>query len=128
MDDSTNPIISKMVTTPSTRPFSQRSQEGYLMVDHRASPGINSSKFQCMGLPLKEGSVVEVATLTCSHCKTVCIRNPLRVRDRGYCIKCNHYICDGCAIALKVTGVCRPWNQVVDEVMDGKPPVLARQV
>lgn len=79
-----------------------------MLVDHRASPGLP-------GLP----QVFEAATLTCAHCKTVAIKNPDRTRERGHCFRCNSYICDACA-ALKR---CRPWAQVVDELLDGKTPV-----
>lgn len=103
--------------------------EGYLFVDHRASPGIPPELAQKLGLDPKqvgEGKVMEAKTLTCNHCKAVLIFNPLRTRERGHCFKCNAYICDTC----KAVGECRPWAQVVDDVIDGKTPipVLARDL
>jgi hypothetical protein len=112
--------------------FSQRSREGYLLFDHQASPGIPAPLVERTGLApdFGEGRRLELATLTCSHCRTVAIKNPLRTRERGHCFKCNHYVCDACAAALKATGICRPWDHVVSDVVDGKTPLplLARDV
>lgn len=106
---------------------------GYLFMDHRASPGLPESFARRMGVDPKlvaEGGLFEADTLRCNHCGTPVIKNPYRVRARGNCSKCNSYICDGCAGALKANGVCRPFTQVVDDVMDGKTPiaVLAKDV
>lgn len=75
-------------------------QQGYVFIDHRASPGLTESEARVMGYDPKavcEGGVMEADTLTCAHCKTVVIPNPMRVRERGHCAKCMHYVCDGCA-------------------------------
>lgn len=77
--------------------------EGYLMVDHRASPGIPADLALKMGRDPKlcgEGKLFEAATLTCSHCTNVVVKNPLRVRERGFCAKCNGFVCDGCHAAM----------------------------
>lgn len=58
--------------------------------------------------------MLEAATSTCSHCQRQVIRNPSRVRDRHYCPKCDHYICDDCERDRVDTGVCRPFAQVLD--------------
>lgn len=80
---------------------SERSREGYLMIDHRASPGLPEDIARATGLDPKycgEGKMFEAATLTCSHCKAVVVKNPLRVRERSKCSRCGyHYICDLCA-------------------------------
>lgn len=114
-------------------PFQESSREGYLIVDHRASPGLPEMVVQrtaLAGIPLGEGKMFETATLTCGHCKTVQIKNPLRQRERGRCFKCAHYICDPCSAAYRVNLVCRPFAQVVDDLMTGRTatPVLARDV
>lgn len=74
---------------------------GYLMVDHRASPGLPEDVARAVGYDPKlcvEGKIFEADTLTCSHCKGVVVKNPLRTRERHSCLKCgNHFICDGCA-------------------------------
>lgn len=72
------------------------------MVDHRASPGLSEDVARAVGMDPKlvgEGKLLEAATLTCSHCKAVVMKNPLRERERASCRKCgNHYICDFCAM------------------------------
>ena len=108
-----------------------KQREGYLLIDHRASPGIPEDLAVAANLPpqyLREGKILELATLTCSHCKIPQIKNPLRTRERASCPKCFKYLCDLCGMAYQQTFVCRPWDQVVDDVLDGKTPVpvLAR--
>jgi hypothetical protein len=77
-------------------------QMGYLFVDHRASPGLTAEEARAVGFdPSMAGSkVIEADTMTCSHCKAVVVKNPLRQRERGFCLYCSHYICDCCAIAM----------------------------
>ena len=36
----------------------------------------------------------ESPTFTCKHCNRVVIMNPDRSRPRGYCRKCDAYVCD----------------------------------
>lgn len=81
---------------------SRTQREGYLMLDHTASPGLPADVARRMGLDPKltaEGKLLEAATIACGHCPGVFIRNPDRKRARGYCRQCDHYICDGCAAA-----------------------------
>jgi hypothetical protein len=78
---------------------SLKRHEGYLMVDHRFSPGLPPEVARQAGYDPKhagEGKLFEAASLTCSHCKTAYVKNPLRTRERAYCAKCDHYICDHC--------------------------------
>ena len=80
---------------------SLKRHEGYLFVDHRASPGLPEDIARKSGYDPKhcgEGALFEAATLTCSHCGCSFVKNPLRTRERAYCQKCDHYICDGCDI------------------------------
>jgi hypothetical protein len=78
---------------------------GYLMIDHRASPGLPEDLAISLRLdPTQcgEGKILEADTLTCSHCKTVVMKNPLRLREREVCAKCGfHYVCDICAAAMQ---------------------------
>lgn len=79
--------------------FWQRAKEGELMIDHRASPGLTEDQARLFGYDptaVKEGKLFEAATMTCGHCGTIVIRNPGRTRERGFCPKCSHYICDQC--------------------------------
>lgn len=103
--------------------LSKRSHEGYLMVDHRASPGIPEDKALQMGLDpylVKEGKVYETPTMTCSHCGVVVIMNPKRTRERAYCSKCDNYVCDTCDAARKETGyIHQSLNDLKDLVSSG---------
>lgn len=94
---------------------SKRSLEGWLMIDHRASPGINRADlapgFDAPVVP--GGKLFESATMMCAHCNGMVILNPDRTRERGNCWKCDRYICDLCA----ATGECRPYMQYVDEML-----------
>lgn len=101
-------------------PNSKRSKEGYLLIDHRDSPGMADEAMVKAGMPVGAGrGVFESATITCSHCQRVVVLNPLRTRDRGWCCKCDAYLCDWCYEAFKQTNICKPFvTQVVDEFMD----------
>src|SRR5215471_638169 len=92
---------------------SKRRHEGYVIIDHRAGPGVPGEMARFVGLPEKElrgGQVFESATITCSHCCAVVILNPDRQRPRGYCRKCDHYVCDKPECALE----CTPWGAIRD--------------
>lgn len=76
-------------------------REGYLFVDHRASPGLPEDMARRMG-GLPGSRLIEVATLTCCHCRTSVIKNPFRQRERASCVKCGlKYVCDLCAVKMR---------------------------
>lgn len=75
---------------------SKTSNEGYLLIDNRAAGG----------------TLLEAATVTCCHCQRTYIRNPLRVRARGYCAKCDAYVCDNPACSETCTNF---WSMIEDE-------------
>jgi hypothetical protein len=112
--------------------FSKKSQEGYLMVDHRFSPGLTEEEARLSGFDPKqcgEGKLFEAATLTCKHCKVAVVKNPLRTRDRPFCMECHHYICDLCAFKAAQPGyVHTPFDKIADDIMTaaalGSPPKL----
>ncbi len=86
------------------------SHEGYLMIDHRASPGTPQ---------VPGGTMLEAAASTCSHCQCQVIRNPARVRARAYCPKCDAYICDDCeAIRVAAGGACVPFEKLADQYFE----------
>lgn len=101
---------------------SLKRHEGYLFVDHRASPGLPEDVARQAGYDPKhcgEGKLFETATLTCSHCKTSYIKNPLRIRDRAYCAQCDHYICDFCDLKRNdPLYVHLPYSKVVDITLE----------
>lgn len=76
-----------------------RFEGGTIIVDHSSSPGLPEDIAREAGYDPKfcsEGKVFEAATLTCAHCKTSLVKNHFRIRERAFCQKCNHYICDFC--------------------------------
>ena len=80
-------------------------QGGLLTIDHRAGPGIPRETTDRMGLPpLPNDRLVEAPTYTCSHCPRVVVLNPGRIRPRGYCPKCDGYVCDFCEAARVTSG------------------------
>lgn len=100
-------------------------QQGYLLVDHQASPGLPEDVARLAGYDPKfcgEGKRFEADTLTCSHCKTAVVKNPLRQRERVHCFKCNHYICDFCAFKAysKPDFDHTPFDKIVDVIL-GQP-------
>lgn len=85
---------------------------GYLLIDHRNSPGVTPDFIRSCGkdpkdfLVVGEGKVLESDTLTCSHCQKVVLMSPTRKRARAMCGKCNKFICDECSGSLFMTGEC----------------------
>ncbi len=89
---------------------SRHTQEGYLFIDHRASPGTIS---------VPEGKLFEGATITCSHCQRMVVLNHDRTRERGYCPHCDHYICDQCNADRIAPGyIHKSFAQLVDEILE----------
>jgi hypothetical protein len=100
---------------------SLRRHEGYLMIDHRNSPGVSAELIQQSGKSapiVGAGALHEAPIITCSHCQAGMMLNPMRTRNREYCAKCDHYICDRCALVLKVTLECKPFRQVLDTLQE----------
>lgn len=78
---------------------SLKRHEGWLLIDHRASPGIPADVARKIGFDpetVGEGKLLETATLSCKHCGGAWLKNPHRIRARAYCKPCDHYICDDC--------------------------------
>ena len=102
---------------------SKKRFEGYLMMDHRASPGIPEDMARLAGLPVvAAGSTLyECATLHCCHCGGCWVPNTYRIRERGYCRSCDMYLCDSCVIeAAKPLYKHRSFKQLADMVMSGR--------
>jgi hypothetical protein len=97
---------------------SKRSHEGYYLIDNRLGPGVPDEAMVQQGLPPGSGhGIFESATFTCSHCEVVVVKNPDRSRERAWCKKCDHYICDTCGLALHQTGVCYPFKSKVIDIL-----------
>lgn len=98
---------------------SKRKHEGYLLIDNRNNEGVPEELLQTMpiALPKEAGKkVFEAAIITCSHCQVGVVVNPLRNRERAYCRKCDHYLCDRCgAIYGMSAGECRLYRKYIDK-------------
>lgn len=100
---------------------SLKRKEGWLMLDHRNSPGLPEDIAHATqpDLPVSFGrGLFECPTVTCSHCEAMVVLNPLRNRERAYCAKCDSYICDHCAARRQAGAECKPFKQLVDEVQE----------
>jgi hypothetical protein len=103
----------------------KRELEGYLKIDHSNSPGFTPEEAAAGArtsvLPfVGPGKVFEAATLTCGHwpCGRIVIKNPDRVRARGYCPKCDHFVCDFCEAERVKTGVCIPFQKGMADYLE----------
>ena len=73
---------------------------GYIMIDHRNSPGIPPelqhawAKAGKIAPDAPKNKLVEGDTCVCCHCGRVVILNPYRTRPRNSVVTCNHYVCD----------------------------------
>lgn len=101
--------------------FSKRELEGYLMIDHRESPGITPEQAAAAGhgtIPVCSGTLFQAATINCHCCTRLVVVNPDRTRARGYCPTHDAYSCDLCEAERVRTGVCVPFKKVIDDFMD----------
>ena len=82
---------------------SPRKYEGYFLRDDRASGG----------------KVMEAATYTCGHCQAIVMIDPLRTRERPFCKKCDHRLCDTCgAVQAATGGECKNMNHLIEEMRE----------
>lgn len=99
---------------------SLRRGAGYLQIDHTNSPGISADDVARLPFPgavvAPGGTVTERDIKQCSHCQRGIVLEPLRTRERGYCPRCNHYVCDQCEAIRVKTGECVPFPAVLDKV------------
>jgi hypothetical protein len=105
-------------------------KEGELFVDHRASPGLPAGTARKLGYEpsqVAEGKLFEAATIMCAHCNRIVVRNPLRDRERAFCMQCGGvYICDLCDDERrKPDYVHMSFRKIVDLVATGKATVMS---
>ena len=98
--------------------LSKRSLEGEIFIDHSASPGVTQAEIGDFGLAVPKGDIYESAIYTCSHCQCMVVINPQRSRERGWCSKCDKYICDECAYRLNVTLQCEVIQRTIDQLYE----------
>lgn len=85
----------------------KKRQEGELLINHKASPGLTSPILipGCDPLPIVgEGELLELKIMCCAHCNKEVILNPERIRTRGYCPNCDRYVCDTCEAVRPLLG------------------------
>lgn len=86
-------------------------RHGYLMIDHRASPGTAE---------VPEGTMREVDYACCAHCGGYTMLNPDRKRPRGHCRKCDAYVCDEAACQLRSAMEHVPYKQIIDRAYEAQ--------
>jgi hypothetical protein len=92
---------------------SKQRREGYRLIDHHDSPGVSSEFVRASGLSapaVGAGQMFESPIIACAHCNTFVILNPNRSRPRGYCRKCDAYVCD----APQCNAECTPHIKTLD--------------
>lgn len=96
---------------------SLKRHEGYLLLDNRNAPvpqELIDSATRAGKTVIASNGLFESATVTCSHCQAIVVLNPDRTRARGYCRRCDHYVCD----KPDCNRECRPLNAVLDELQE----------
>lgn len=103
---------------------SLKRHDGELTIDHRAGRGLTAEECRAFGMPdvpLKDGSMVSMATVGCNHCGGVWLVNHYRTRERHYCKKCDKYLCDLCAAVTALPNyVHRTIDELTDAITSGK--------
>jgi len=104
---------------------SKRSTEGYLLIDHRNSPGVSDAAVWHCDLPPGAGQgLFEAATYTCSHCLYVVVIEPKRTRDRAHCMGCHHDICDACGVIYAKTLACSSFKRKAESVLEAAAQIV----
>jgi hypothetical protein len=107
------------VNTEGPMPINPGSLENYLEIDHRESPGFTEEQARRgrFGVTMPVGSKkFQLKTYTCCGCQRQIIMRDNRVRPRHRC-SCDKFICDGCALTFSVTGVHKPFTQVIEDYL-----------
>jgi len=106
---------------------STRDSEGVLTVNHKDSPGLSPEFLLEVQkafpgedtLPPARGrGMFQAPVMKCIHCQAMIIINPLRNRQRESCPKCRAYICDKCALNMKLGLECKPYTKVIEEIIE----------
>lgn len=99
--------------------MNKRSNEAYILIDHRNSPGVSPEFIAQNKLDapaVGAGKVFESAMVMCHSCGGSVILNPNRSRGREWCMQHDAYLCDRCALMRKITGICTPLKQKLDGI------------
>jgi hypothetical protein len=100
----------------------KKMHEGYMLIDHRNSPGLPDDLPPIPGLQsvrAPKGVIVEMAIVVCRHCQVEIIKDPQRTRPRGYCPGCDHYICDRCeGVRIMAGGGCQTIEKLINRLQE----------
>lgn len=111
----------------------KRSNEAYVLIDHRNSPGVSpefiaQNNLQNVAPVVGPGQVFESAMVVCHGCGADIILNPNRSREREWCMVHDAYLCDACGLRRKQTGECKTLKQqfadAYDALQKGKKLIL----
>jgi hypothetical protein len=97
----------------------KRTNEAYVLIDHRNSPGISQEfvhKNRLDAPAVGSGQVFESAIVVCHCCGGDIILNPNRSRQREWCMVHDAYLCDRCALTRKLTGECVPLQKKLFDI------------
>lgn len=104
---------------------SKKEADGYLLVDHRNSPGLPNEHTRRLGLPdgcMGEGTVYEGRTHGCPHCGAPSLITRV---ERNWCRSCDLYICDYCEKARHLPGYEHfTMREVAEKFMTGKYHIM----
>lgn len=64
------------------------------------------------------GEFLEARALCCCGCQRVVILNHEREQHRHYCRSCDSFMCDSCALTMKVTGSHTPFVKVMNDLYE----------
>lgn len=69
------------------------------------------------------GTLFEADAFTCCHCSAIVVKNPARVRPRGYCAKCDHVVCDNPICNTE----CNPVAKLLDQAREHVEKFIGRE-
>lgn len=99
---------------------------GYLIIDHRDSPGINPEdvpeRLRNITPIVGKNQVYETDVQHCTHCQRAVVLFKVSVGkyEPDICHYCHHYICRSCAKQLRITGQCVPFKAIFDRTIKGE--------
>jgi len=106
--------------------------EGYLLIDHQASPGLTPEDFAKVGITAAglaklgldinefgEGKRLERASKKCCHCGNIVYLHAERIRARNFCRTCpagHDYVCDRPECHFD----CRPFRKKLEKIAEDR--------
>ena len=110
---------------------SKRDHAGWLMLDHRDSPGFSEAEMRKANPRLKPTAgkgLYETNVVHCRHCQKGLIVHPLLMADLPYCHLCDAYICESCKVTMAASGQHMPFDKLADLIQErtlkGLPPTI----